>query len=212
MKRLTAKVPKGETVHLAFSGGVDSLACALYYKRKGFNVKLLHFNHGCEYSNTIQEGCQRLSERLELDLVVGYNDTLPKPKQSVEDAWRMARYRFLYGQLPNNGYLVTGHHLDDSIHTWIWSSLHGEGKIIQPEQSVMFNGNLCYLYRPFLLTTKKQFEEFVSTTDLKPVEDKYNSNYDLTRNYIRDVMMPHVLKVNPGIEKVIRKKYLNMLS
>ena len=59
--------------------------------------------------------------------------------------------------MPNNGYLVTAHHLNDVVEGWIWSSMHGEGKIIEPEQSFMTDdGNLCYLIRPFLLSKKRE--------------------------------------------------------
>ena len=209
MIQLATKIPKGETAYIAFSGGVDSLGSALYYKNKGFDVQLLHFNHGCEVSDAIEDGCKKLSDALELPIVVGYNDTLPKSNQSIEDAWRRARYRFLYSCVPNGGYLVTGHHIQDSVETWVWSSMHGEGKIIKPHQVIEFDGKICNLIRPFLMTKKEQFERLVEYHGLTPVEDKYNDNMDLTRNYIRHVMMPHVLKINPGIEKVIKKKYLN---
>jgi len=210
MIQLATKVPKDNIVFVAFSGGVDSLAAALYYKNKGFSVRLLHFNHGCEYSEDIEKGCWKLSEALELDMTVGYNDTPPKPNQSVEDAWRRSRYRFLYSCLPDNGYLVTAHHLNDAVETWIWSSMHGEGKIIAPQQVIEFERRRINLVRPFLLTTKTNLEDYVSNFSKHiPVEDKYNQNIELTRNYIRHIMMPHVLNVNPGIEKVIKKKYLN---
>lgn len=71
------------------------------------------------------------------------------------------------------------------------------------------DGKICNLIRPFLMTKKEQFERLVEYHGLTPVEDKYNDNMELTRNYIRHIMMPHVLKINPGIEKVIKKKYLN---
>lgn len=209
MIQLATKIPKGKTVYVAFSGGVDSLAATLYYKNKGFSVKLLHFNHGCEYSDAIEEGCVKLSDALHLPITVGYNDTLPKPKQSIEDAWRRARYRFLYTCLPDDGYLVTAHHLNDAVETWIWSSMHGEGKVIEPHQEIVYNDKTCNLVRPFLITTKNELESYVEYSGHKPVPDAYNKDNSLTRNYIRNVMMPHVLKVNPGIEKVIKKKYLN---
>lgn len=208
MIQLATKIPKGKTVYIAFSGGVDSLCAALYYRNKGFDVQLLHFNHGCEYSNGIEEGCRKLSEALELDIVVGYNDTPPKPKQSIEDAWRRARYRFLYSCLPENGYLVTAHHLNDAVETWIWSSMHGEGKVIEPHQEIVYDDKLCNLVRPFLISTKSELEKYVENSGMHPVPDAYNKDNSLTRNYIRNVMMPHVLKINPGIEKVIKKKYL----
>ena len=208
MIQLATKIPKGKTVYVAFSGGVDSLCAALYYKNKGFNVELLHFNHGCEYSNGIEEGCRKLSEDLQLNITVGYNDTPPKPKQSIEDAWRRARYRFLYSCVPHEGYLVTAHHLNDAVETWIWSSMHGEGKVIEPHQEIVYDDKLCNLVRPFLISTKSELENYVENSGMHPVPDAYNKDNSLTRNYIRNVMMPHVLKVNPGIEKVIKKKYL----
>ena len=35
------------------------------------------------------------------------------------------------------------------------------------------------------------------------------SRNDLTRNYIRANIMEHAYRINPGLKKVIRKKYLN---
>ena len=41
-------------------------------------------------------------------------------------------------------------------------------------------------------------------------EDHTNSDPNFcTRNYIRHTMMPHVLKVSPGIRKVVRKIILS---
>ena len=51
-------------------------------------------------------------------------------------------------------------------------------------------------------------KSYVEPFGISPVEDNYNNDMSLTRNYIRNIMMPHILVVNPGIEKVIKKKYL----
>ena len=52
-------------VNLAFSGGIDSIAAALFYKNGGRNVTLYHFNHGCEYSDIIEKQCIELANKLE---------------------------------------------------------------------------------------------------------------------------------------------------
>lgn len=97
---------------------------------------------------------------------------------------------------------ITCHHLDDAVETWVWSSMHGNPKIIPYSR-----GNII---RPFLLTKKKELEAYCERYGLIPVDDPYNRDTDLTRNYIRANMMEHVRVVNPGIDTVIIKKYERM--
>lgn len=193
------KIP--HDVCLAFSGGVDSLAVAHFLKRGGKNVTLLHFNHECQYSRAIENQCRARAAQLGLPIVVGLMEGEAKPGQSLEDFWRRSRYRFLRSYAKHVGQkLITCHHLDDAVETWIWSSMHGEGKIIPAEDETVI--------RPFLTTEKAEFVRYAERNGIIAVDDPYNNELDLTRNYIRHVMMPHVLKINPGIKKVIRKKYL----
>lgn len=65
------------------------------------------------------------------------------------------------------------------------------------------------MVRPFLTTPKSKFEQYVKNQGFECVPDEYNKDNSLARNYIRNVMMEHVKYINPGIEKVIRKKYMN---
>ena len=201
MIKLTTPIPMN--CNIAFSGGVDSLVAAHFAMKGRRNPTLLHFNHGCEYSDRIQSDCEARAEALGLRLVVGRIDGTRKDGQSLEDFWRRQRYRFLYSQ-PGD-HVITAHHLDDAVETWVWSSLHGEGKLI-PAVSEHHGKQLL---RPFLLTKKDELVEYANHHGLVAVDDPYNNENHLTRNYIRSNMMVHVKYVNPGIDKVIRKKYLN---
>lgn len=212
MKNLTIKIPKELNINIAFSGGVDSLSLAILYKRFGYNVTLLHFHHGCEWSDGIMHGCKDLAKKLSLPIIVGYNDSLPKKGQSIEDAWRRSRYRFLYNHTDEDAVLLTGHHLDDGVESWLFSSMHGEGKIIDYDTTVTYNGKSIRVLRPLLLNTKDNIVSYVAKSGYEPVPDECNKDNGLMRNYIRNVMMPHVLVVNPGIRKVIKKKYLKLLG
>ncbi len=98
------------------------------------------------------------------------------------------------------------------METWVFSSLHGEGKIIDYDADIHYNGKCIRVVRPLLLNTKLNIERYVSKSGYEPVPDECNKDNGLMRNYIRNVMMPHVLTVNPGIEKVIRKKYLKLMG
>lgn len=205
MIRLTHNIPHVNALKIAFSGGVDSLVAAHFYRRRT-DVVLCHFNHGCEYSDQIMEECRVKAKELKLPLVIGFPQRERKEGQSLEDYWRRERYRFLYEE--EGLHVVTAHHLDDAIETWVWSSLHGEGKLIEPMQSIYHGDKVNRLHRPFLLTPKRKLVGYAKRHNLTAVHDPFNEDTNLTRNYIRANMMEHVRVVNPGIEKVIRKKYL----
>jgi tRNA(Ile)-lysidine synthase len=194
MFRIVLKIPN--KVGIAFSGGVDSLAVALFLKRGNKDITLYHFNHLCQYSADIEYKCCRLAEKLNMPIVVGSYDGERKKGQSLEDAWRRARYRFLRSFEQQ---IITCHHLDDAVETWVWSCLHGEGKLIPVE-----SGNII---RPFITTEKAMFERYCKINNLEVVEDEMNKDLHLMRNYMRANMMEHIYHINPGLKKVIRKKY-----
>lgn len=206
MLKLITTIPN--QFKLAFSGGIDSLVAAHFFRRRK-GMTLCHFNHGCEYSDQIEAECIEKAKELELPIVIGRIRGKRKAKQSLEDYWRRERYRFLYEEYGNA--VVTMHHLNDAVESWVWSSMHGESKLIQPEQYIEHNGKSNWLIRPFLATSKNDIREYAKNHGLTPVDDPYNNELDLTRNFIRAKVMPLIVEgINPGIETVIRKKYLNM--
>jgi tRNA(Ile)-lysidine synthase len=77
--------------------------------------------------------------------------------------------------------------------------MHGTGKIIPYSRNDR-------VYRPFRLNRKRDLELWASLNNVPHLEDDSNADLCYTRNYIRHTMMPNVLKVNPGIHKVIAKK------
>lgn len=200
MIRILGEIPRN--VLVAFSGGVDSLAVAHFLKQGGRTVTLLHFNHGCEYSDHIMHQCMKLAAALDLPIVCGL---IPNPEpptgESLEAYWRRERYKFfrLHAHDPHHK-VITCHHLDDAVESWVWSSLHGNPHLIQRDYK--------FLIRPFLLTEKSDFEAYAVKHGLTPVDDPFNRDNRLTRNYIRSNLLPHAYHVNPGLKKVIKKKYL----
>lgn len=191
------KLPK--KVIVACSGGVDSMAIVDFLSKK-HEVVLAFYHHGKEdNSDQCYEFLEKFSKDRGMGLIVGFNNDISKPKEmSLEEYWRVKRYEFLHSfDMP----VITGHHLDDSVETWIWSSMHGEGKIIPYR-----NKNVI---RPFMTNRKNEFIDWCERKKVDWIEDETNeTDITKTRNYIRNVIMPHVLKVNPGIHKVVKKKIL----
>ena len=117
----------------------------------------------------------------------------------MEEFWRDERYSFLSSIQSN--FIITCHHLDDAVETWVMSAMHGKCKLIpyhRPEN----------IYRPFLMTSKKSIKEYAQRKNLEWIEDPSNTRTEYIRNHIRHTCMPHLLKINPGIRTMIRKKII----
>lgn len=196
MIKLEQKLPR--EVYLACSGGVDSMA-ALDFLRRNHKVNVLHFNHGTEHGRQAEEFVVKYCRENDIVYIVDrVRETIPPGSGSREAWWREKRYNFFHKYDVNP--VITCHHLDDCVETWVWSSMHGTGKWIPYR-----NKNVI---RPFRLNRKRDLELWCTLHNVPWIEDESNEDLHFTRNYIRHEMMPQVLKINPGIHKTIRKKIL----
>lgn len=195
MIKIQGKIPRD--VYLACSGGVDSMAI-LDFLRRSHNVTVLHFNHGTEHGHDAEQFVRSYCNKYEIDYIVeSIQGECPKG-ESLECWWRDQRYRFIDKYSCVDKPAITCHHLDDCVETWIWSSMNGTGKIIPYIRNTVI--------RPFRLNRKDYFINWANRHGVEWVEDSSNHEVHATRNYIRHEMMPHVLRINPGIHKTISKK------
>ena len=194
MIKLLYKLPRKVTV--AFSGGVDSVAIVDFLE-KNHDVSCAFFHHNTSNSERALQFVDKFCDDRDIPLFVGYL-TLDKPKhKSTEEHWRDERYRFL------NKFddVVTGHHLNDCIETYLWSAMHGDPKVIPYRRKNVI--------RPFLLNPKQEFIDWCLRKDLEWCEDLSNEDDKYMRNYIRKHIVPHAYHVNPGIEKVVKRMILD---
>ena len=196
MIKIQGKIPR--KVMVAVSGGVDSMA-ALDFLRRSHEVEVFHFNHGTPHSREAELCVRKYVDKYNLPFQIKGISQFDIPKgKSKEEFWREERYHWIDSYADRHLPVLTCHHLDDCVETWIWSSMHGTGKIIPYRRKNVF--------RPFRQTRKRDFELWAAMHNVPYVEDDSNADTCYTRNYIRHEMMPHVLKVNPGIHKTIAKK------
>ncbi len=192
MIKLLYPLPKQLTV--AFSGGVDSVAVVDFLRRK-HDVTCAFFHHGTENSERAFEFVSKFCNQYDLPLLVGFLRG-EKPKElSQEEFWRQERYAFL--SRDGMGPVVTAHHLDDCVETYLWSCMHGTPKVIP-----LIRNNVI---RPFLTTPKSEFTSWCERKGLSWCEDLSNQDEKYTRNYVRKHLVPHALKVNPGLHTVVKK-------
>jgi tRNA(Ile)-lysidine synthetase-like protein len=191
MIRLLGKIPKGE-FGLACSGGVDSMAIANFLLNGGYYPHILYFNHNTEHGDLAEKFVTDYCRRHNLKLSIGRTEL--KPESNKEKIWSDLRYDFFSKfDFP----IITCHHLDDCIETYLFSCLRGFQSVIPYSK-----GNVI---RPFLLNEKSVFHNWCINRKVPFIEDESNSCVDYSRNRIRHNIVPEALLVNPGLKTVVKK-------
>jgi tRNA(Ile)-lysidine synthase len=198
MIHLLTKLPKQLTV--ACSGGVDSM-CVVDFLRRKHEIKLAFFHHGTESSSQALQFLAQWAWENSLELVVDWLDENKPKDKSQEEHWRDSRYQFLHQLV---GVVVTAHHLDDCVETYLFNCLHGKSYTIP-----LTRNNVT---RPFLTTPKKTFVDWCQRHKVPWVEDSSNQDLGYMRNLIRHKIVPEALRVNPGLPKVVKKIVLSQVA
>jgi tRNA(Ile)-lysidine synthase len=186
-------------VYVAASGGVDSMAVVDFLSRS-HDVTIMFFDHHNDFAKEEKQFLIDYTTKVnpKVKLEIEGSCWWPRNKEeSLEEYWRNMRYDWFHSfDFP----IITCHHLDDCIENWIFSSLHGEGKIIP-----YANKNVI---RPFRSNKKTEFINWCRNKNVPWIEDESNEDTSHMRNFIRHEIVPKALVVNPGLHKVIRKKVL----
>lgn len=204
MIKLLGKIPNDVT--LACSGGDDSMAALAFLLMGRKRVRVAYFDHGTQHG---QEALGFIRSHVEDELGVPTTyRTITKerpPGASKEEHWRDERYKWLHSL---DGPVITTHHLDDCVETYIFTSLNGVGRPIPYSR-----GNVI---RPFLLARKHELHEFLlahrmknwpkGLPDIRSIQDPSNEDISYMRNLIRKEVVPSCLKVNPGLHRVVARK------
>jgi tRNA(Ile)-lysidine synthase len=194
MIKISVDIPR--KVAIAVSGGADSMA-ALDFLKRCHDVTVLHYNHGTgKYANDATNLVRDYCDKHNIFRIIGWNHEEMPLGVSAEAWWREKRYNWF--ETATNLPIITGHHLDDAVETWVFTSLHGNPQIIPSVRG-------RYL-RPFLTTTKKDFTDWCERKEVPSIDDPSNLDTRYMRNYIRHTLIPAASKVNPGLRKTIKKK------
>tara|TARA_B100001094_G_scaffold40487_1_gene35167 strand:+ start:9252 stop:9935 length:684 start_codon:yes stop_codon:yes gene_type:complete len=222
MIRLLGRVDRSFVI--ALSGGIDSMVALDFLTRCNYqrfrkrNVLALYFDHRTEHGTKAREYVQNFCIRNKIPIVIGCIDRDRERGESKEAHWREQRYSFFDSWYDRKHYrpvgfdsdsfrrskIVTCHHLDDVVETYLFSSIRGNSKLIPHSRG-------RYL-RPFLLTKKKQIVEYAERHGVQWLDDPSNLNQDFTRNFIRHTLIPNALKVNPGLYKTVKRKVIEQYN
>jgi tRNA(Ile)-lysidine synthase len=192
---------QGKKLLLAVSGGVDSMALVHLFKALNYDIAIAHCNFGlrAEESDDDTEFVATYASGSEISFFVTHFDTArfaSDNKLSVQVAARQLRYMWFNELMQENGfdYLLTAHHLDDSLETFLINFSRGTGLTGLtgiPQQ----NGNII---RPLLPFTREEIEQYAKEQGISWREDSSNASDKYLRNKIRHQVVPLLKEINPS--------------
>ncbi len=213
----------GEKILIGFSGGADSTALVFALNsikdKYKLNLYALHINHSLrdkesdedeEFSWHIAEklGITFFSEKLSVKRLLSDIKNAKTGSGSFEGDLREARIQLFkkYALNLKINILALAHHRDDQIETVLFRFLRGSGVHglagIEPETEIAD----LKIIRPLIEKSKNEIIEYLQIQNIKWREDRTNIDSKITRNKIRNELIPYLEKnYNPSIrENIIR--------
>lgn len=199
-------LPINKKFILACSGGVDSMAILDFYRRGGKNFEVAYFDHNTNNGKNAIPIIHQYCLKYNLNLHIGKLEANKPVHLSPEEFWRYERYKWLSTfDLP----VITAHHLNDVAETFLFNTIHNNSHLLMyPYIQLNMEEYLVSIYRPFILTTKQDLIKWCSDHNIQWYEDTSNKNLNFPRNKIRHIILPEILKLNPGFLKSIKKKMI----
>jgi len=187
---------------VAISGGLDSVVLAHLCKASGLNIALAHcnFNLRAAESDADEAFVLDLAEDLDLEVFIESFETEEFAKQrkvSIQVAARELRYDWFQelSQQLNFDYILTAHHADDNLETFLINFTRGtglEGLTGIPE----VNDNIV---RPLLPFSRQDLEVYAIGNKIEWREDSSNASKKYLRNKLRHDIIPTLKQMNPQL-------------
>ncbi len=178
---------------LAVSGGVDSMVLANLFLKNNLSFSIAHCNFKLrsKESDIDHDFVKKWSLKHKIHCYSNEFNTIEfckKNKMGIQEGARKLRYDWFDGLLSkfNFNYLVTAHHLDDQIETFLINSSRGSG----------INGLLGIsssshkIFRPLLNILKIDILDYAQQNSVDYREDSSNFSEDYQRNMIRNSVLP----------------------
>ncbi len=193
---------------LATSGGLDSMVMLELFRKMNFEIAIAHCNfqlRGLE-SFDDQNFVQNYAEKHQISIFVTQFDTenfAKDYKLSIQVAARMLRYDWFDELLVEKNYdfLLTAHHLDDNVETFLINLTRGTGLdgltgIPESNQQII---------RPLLIFSRDEIQKYAQENEVLWREDSSNLSDKYLRNKIRQSIIPILKELNPNFLSSFQK-------
>ncbi len=204
--------PENQTYLLAVSGGADSMVLAELFSNFGYTFEIAHINYKLRGEDSeldqkvVEKFCEKNNIKFHLYQV---SEKDQKPENSIQLWARELRYHFFkkIQEKQNLEFLVTAHHLNDQLETFIINLSKASG--INGLSGIPSNDN--HILRPLLDFTKDEIYDYAREKNIDYREDLSNKKSDYLRNKIRLEIVPKLLETNNNFLENFKKSasYLN---
>jgi tRNA(Ile)-lysidine synthase len=191
---------KDKKLLLAVSGGIDSMVLMHLFQQLNYDIAIAHCNfqlRGKESDadeNFVKSEAAKFSI---LNYIIRFDtkNYSKENKLSIQLAARKLRYDW-FQEIISLGfdYVLTAHHLDDNVETFLINFIRGtglEGLTGIPAQ----NGNII---RPLLPFSRLEIENYAKANQIQWREDSSNSSDKYFRNKLRHDIVPILKELNTG--------------
>jgi len=209
-KHINDKFPflKNKNLLIAASGGIDSTVCIHLLHNLNYKISLAHCNFNLRKMDSKLDELfvEEEAKNLLIPYFVKSFDTINYAQNkglSIQLAARELRYDWFELLISNNGfdYLITAHHLDDSLETFLINLARGTGLggltgIPEINDKVI---------RPLLPFTREDIESYAKKNNLDWREDLSNAQTKYLRNKLRHDVIPSLKDLNKNFMNAFAK-------
>ncbi len=214
-KHIELKFPflKDKKLVLAISGGLDSVVLCHLLNTLNYTISLAHCNfqlRGKESDldeNFVVKIAQKSSNQI---FTKKFKTTsyAEENKLSTQIAARELRYAWFkeLQKTHNLDYLITAHHADDNLETFLinltrGSGLNGFTGIPEINETIV---------RPLLPFSRDEIVQYAKDNKIEWREDASNASTKYTRNKIRHQVIPVLKEINPSLLSSFSKTIENL--
>lgn len=193
---------KNKKLFLAVSGGLDSMVLVCLMHQLKYQIAVLHCNFSLRNleSDGDEDFVKAICSDLKIPIYVQKFDTqkfAAEHKLSIQVAARNLRYSWFDEQLKlkHFDFLLTAHHLDDSLETFLINFTRGtgiEGLTGIPAQ----NNNII---RPLLPFSRSAILDFAQLNGINWREDSSNISNKYLRNKLRHDVITLLKEMQPNL-------------
>lgn len=194
----------GTVFVVSVSMGVDSAVLLELLHQLQYHLHIVHFNHHKRLES--EEEARALCVYCTLRDIPFTLIDVPSFKTNFQNEARQYRYEQLeqIALQYQHSVIVSGHHLDDQIETYMHRVLSGSSVINRGGMQIYEKRGQVAYFRPLLHVEKADLYEIAKQMNVVFFEDVSNSQNIYTRNHMRNRILPMIEEVYPSYKRQLQ--------